>query len=154
MIRVNSVKVSADIEKLRKSLTAARAYIVGREVVQGVALGAKAIIKARTQRGLDSSGEPFKEYTKDYAEIKAKSGRNTKPVDLTFSGRMLNSMDGVFISERKGAVVFSRGEEALKALGNNRRRKFFDVKLERELAALSDAALKLIDAKLKSEGLA
>lgn len=153
MIRVNIAKLSADMSRIKKSLSAAREYVVGREVVQGVALVAKKIVKARTQNGVDSSGRPFKAYTKAYAARKAEAGMNTKPVDLTFTGQMLNSMDGIFVSKGKGAVVFSRVGEALKAIGNNARRKFFDVKLEKELSELRDAAARFIDAKFRSEGL-
>jgi hypothetical protein len=49
-------------------------------------------IRQRTQEGIDVNGVPFAPYSPGYAKTRAKAGRNTTPVDLLFSGRMLTSM--------------------------------------------------------------
>lgn len=49
-------------------------------------------IKARTQAGVDLYGSPFKDYSLYWAQERASRGLQTDIVDLTFTGRMLNSM--------------------------------------------------------------
>lgn len=49
-------------------------------------------ILERTAKGVDVEGRPFAPYSKKYAKKRDKSGRNVTPVDLTWSGRMRNSI--------------------------------------------------------------
>lgn len=51
----------------------------------------EAEIQIRTRSGQGPDGESFPPYSKGYAKFREKRGRNTSPVDLTFSGHMLNS---------------------------------------------------------------
>ncbi len=43
-------------------------------------------------QGLDAHGQPFADYSPAYARQREKSGRNSSPVDLTWTGRLRNSM--------------------------------------------------------------
>jgi hypothetical protein len=51
----------------------------------------EAEIQIRTRSGQGPDGESFPEYSKAYAKFRDKRGRNTSPVDLTFTGNMLQS---------------------------------------------------------------
>jgi hypothetical protein len=53
----------------------------------------EAEIQIRTRSGQGPDGEPFPDYSKGYAKFREKRGRNTSPVDLTFTGNMLNSSE-------------------------------------------------------------
>src|ERR1700752_5174468 len=85
-------------------------------------------IVVRTQRGQDVDGNSFAPYSKQYAKHRARKGRNTTPVDLTFTGNMLSaiSTEG---AEEGGATVgklsFNSAREAVKARGNQEKRPFF-----------------------------
>lgn len=52
-------------------------------------------IVARTKSGKNVKGQSFPRYTEGYRKFKAKRGLPTSPVNLTFTGRMLNSVKGV-----------------------------------------------------------
>jgi hypothetical protein len=85
-------------------------------------------IVLRTQSGKDVDGSSFAPYTPKYAEHRKKKGRKEAPVDLTFTGNMLASIqtkvekvsDGYL-----GTIYFGSALEALKARGNQLRRRFF-----------------------------
>ncbi len=109
-------------------------------------------IVQRMDRGIDADGQPFAPYSPAYAKKRDKSGRNVSPVDLTWSGRMRNSMQvsadnfrlGPGASEeriglkdfkskaRQGRVGIYDPENAAKAEGHNEgtaklpRRHFLD----------------------------
>jgi len=75
------------------------------------------LIQARTQRGSDASGKRFKKYSKGYEKFRKKKGRSSKP-DLTFTGKMLGSMQVTKSKKRKATIGFSRVEESNKAFWN------------------------------------
>jgi len=60
-------------------------------------LGRRALhlIKRRTQRGEDAYGKKFKPYSSKYAAYRDKTGRNTSPVDLLYTGQMLAGLTAV-----------------------------------------------------------
>jgi phage gpG-like protein len=60
--------------------------------LQFVGDAAKSLIADRTRRGLDVDGAPFAPYSKAYAKTRTKSGRNASPVNLSWSGKMLQSI--------------------------------------------------------------
>lgn len=78
----------------------------------------KGRIIARTSRGLDGNGQPFKEYTDAYAKRKANSGRDSGRVDLTWSGRMLKALMIHRITNRD-YVIGVYGEEGIRAAAHN-----------------------------------
>lgn len=85
-------------------------------------------IVMRTRKGLDVDGASFIPYTPKYAEYKKNKGRKTSPVDLTFSGNMLASIQTKVEKTLQGAtgtIFFGSALEAAKARGNQERRKFF-----------------------------
>lgn len=75
-------------------------------------------IVKRTGEGRDADGNKFKEYSEAYAARKAKSGRDSGTVDLTWSGRMLRAMVTNQVSD-KGFVIGIYGEEAVRAGAHN-----------------------------------
>ena len=82
----------------------------------------------RTQAGVDVHGQPFAPYTPKYAKKRLKAGRNVSPVDLTFNGTMLASMQQGTVRTPTGAestISFGSAREAAKAAGNQERREFF-----------------------------
>jgi len=54
--------------------------------------GKKQIIK-RTKAGKNEKGQNFPRYTPAYAKYKRKLGLSTSPVNLTLTGKMLNSIE-------------------------------------------------------------
>ena len=99
------------------------------------------------------SGSNFKPYTDGYKQKKSDSGRKISPPDLTWSGRMLNNMTGVFVGPGKSAVVFTKTEEANKAAGNMHKRNFFEITESNEISKLIEVALELVKKALKRTGL-
>jgi len=83
------------------------------------------IIKQRTARGKDFQGNNFVKYTPEYAKIRKAKGLPTTP-DLFFKGNMLSNMTQKS-SPTKAEISFSAVRENIKALGNQRTRKFFAI---------------------------
>lgn len=84
-------------------------------------------IVIRTRKQLDVDGNQFDPLSPKYAKYKAKKGRKPEP-DLTFSGNMLNAIQTRVEKTQDGAtgtIFFGSAREALKAAGNQQRRKFF-----------------------------
>jgi hypothetical protein len=82
-------------------------------------------IQQRTQRGKSASNKPFLPYTKAYREFRKQEGKKTKP-DLNFSGKMLANMTQR-VTGRSAIIKFADTKQALKALGNQQKRKFFAI---------------------------
>lgn len=78
----------------------------------------------RTQNGFDKNGKKFKGYSKSYKESKAfkSAGKSASPVDLTFSGEMLASLQE--LTNRSGFITigYEKGDEELngKVEGNRK----------------------------------
>lgn len=82
-------------------------------------------IQQRTQRGKSASNKPFLPYTKAYREFRKQEGKKTRP-DLNFSGKMLANMTQR-VTGRSAIIKFADTKQALKALGNQQKRKFFAI---------------------------
>ena len=83
------------------------------------------LIKRRTARGKDFNGMDFVKYTPEYRKIREAKQLPTKP-DLFFSGKMLSNMTQKS-SPTQAQVYFTAIREGLKAIGNQRKRKFFAI---------------------------
>lgn len=101
----------------------------------------KTRILQRNERGVDVNGSAFVPYSPKYAKKRAKSGRNTEPVDLTYSGLMNKAMQvtvggalGVSVGDTPvtNFALGFYGNEAARARGHNEggeklpKRHFFD----------------------------
>jgi hypothetical protein len=89
-------------------------------------------IRERTAQGLDVNGAPFTPYTKAYAKVRTKKGRNVTPVDLLMSGRLMDSLQVEVRSETEFAITVQDADAAIygrahnEGLGNLPQRRFFD----------------------------
>ena len=84
------------------------------------------LIKKRTAIGQDSEGKQFPKYNSVYAEFRKKSGRQVAYADLNFTGQMLSNMTQRS-TPNYAIIYFANKFQAVKALGNNNKRKFFTV---------------------------
>jgi hypothetical protein len=98
------------------------------------------LIKKRTARGKDFNGMDFAKYTLEYRKIREEKQLPLKP-DLFFSGKMLSNMTQKS-TPSYAQVYFSSIREGLKAMGNQRKRKFF---------AIGDAEAPLLKNKFMEE---
>ena len=84
------------------------------------------LIKQRTAKGQSSDGNAFPKYTAEYAFLRKKYGRQTSTPDLNFKGQMLSN-----ITEKstptQAIIYFANKFQNVKALGNQRKRKFFAI---------------------------
>lgn len=101
----------------------------------------KTRILQRNERGVDVNGSAFPPYSPKYAKKRDKAGRNTEPVDLTFTG-LMNKALAVTVNGIQGAPVDTAevsvfalgfyGKEAERARGHNEgteklpKRRFMD----------------------------
>jgi hypothetical protein len=88
--------------------------------VELMAQDAIAVINQRTVSGKDADEKSFVNYSKEYAKIRTDNGRQTKPVDLLWTGGMLRSMQ--YKTKEDGAnmvaeIFFNDATEADKAAG-------------------------------------
>jgi hypothetical protein len=88
------------------------------------------LIKRRTARGKDYNGNDFAKYTSEYRKIRETKQLPTRP-DLFFSGKMLSNMTQKS-SPTEAQVYFTSVREGLKAIGNQRKRKFFAIGFSEE----------------------
>ena len=84
------------------------------------------IIKQRTSRGISSDGNSFPKYTAEYAFLRKKSGRQVTTPDLNFSGQMLSNITQKS-SPTQAIIYFANKFQNTKALGNQKKRKFFAI---------------------------
>ena len=75
----------------------------------------------RITRGISSDGKKFEQYSKPYAKIRAKAGRNLKSDRLIFTDNMLANYQAQMIRPDTAAIAFTSNEEAKKAEGNQAR---------------------------------
>lgn len=71
-------------------------------------------IKIRTARGIDADGRAFRPYTKRYATLKAATGRNSTPPDLTLSGAMLGNAKILRTQRRQVVIGFEGAHRAFR----------------------------------------
>ena len=84
------------------------------------------LIKQRTSKGQGADGNPFKDYTAEYAFQRKKAGRQTAFADLNFSGQMLSNITQKS-SPTEAIIYFANKFQNVKALGNQKKRKFFAI---------------------------
>lgn len=85
-------------------------------------------IKQRVQtQGRDVSGSTMRYGSAKYKKYRKASGRSISYKDLTFSGRMWNSLTATKTGEGEVKMFFGGKEEMLKASGNQERDEFFGI---------------------------
>ena len=78
----------------------------------------------RLEAGLGSNNAALKPYSKGYAAYRASKGRSTDKRTLTFTGRMKAARGVKAVTDKTAVIGWPAGEEAAKALGNQRRTPF------------------------------
>ena len=111
------------------------------QALNAAALSAIEMIDNRTTSGFDVNGNRFKRYSKAYADYRVEKGRNVYPVDLQFTGRMLNSMRAKKTSYWTRLVFFRGAENSKKAAMNNKSREFFGLN-NKEQSRVADVYFK------------
>lgn len=117
----NSLQVAKNFEKQVREQPQIVKTALGRtaEFLMG-------IIKQRTSRGQSADGNSFLPYTEAYAKFRKEKGRQTQFPDLNFSGQMLSNI--VQKSSPTEAIIFFANKfQNIKALGNQKKRKFFAI---------------------------
>jgi hypothetical protein len=97
------------------------------------------LIKQRTARGQDANKRSFPPYTQVYKEFRHKKGRQVSYPDLNFTGQMLSNMTQKS-TPSYAEIYFSNKSQAVKAMGNNKKRNFFAVG-DAELTPISNVFL-------------
>jgi len=117
----NSLQVARNFEKQVREQPLIVKTALGRtaEFLMG-------LIKQRTARGMSADGNSFPPYTEAYKTFRQQAGRQTQYPDLNFSGQMLSN-----ITQRsqptQAIIYFANKFQNVKALGNQKKRKFFAV---------------------------
>jgi hypothetical protein len=84
------------------------------------------IIKQRTQRGQSADGVSFPPYTEAYKLFRQEKERQTLFPDLNFFGNMLSNITQKS-TPTQAIIYFATPREGTKALGNQKKRKFFAI---------------------------
>ena len=84
------------------------------------------LIKHRTAKGVSADNNAFPAYTAEYAFKRKKAGRQTTYPDLNFSGQMLSNITQKS-SPTEAIIYFANKFQNVKALGNQKKRKFFAI---------------------------
>ena len=84
------------------------------------------LIKQRTQKGKNADGVAFPPYKPEYKAFRRKEGKQVSFPDLNFSGNMLSSMTQK-ANSKQAILFFASKFETLKAVGNQKKRKFFAI---------------------------
>ena len=84
------------------------------------------LIKQRTAKGQSADNNAFPAYTAEYAFKRKKAGRQTAFADLNFSGQMLSNITQKS-SPTEAIIYFANKFQNVKALGNQKKRKFFAI---------------------------
>lgn len=120
------------IKDFNRKLSRVRTGLLNKRVFSELGFKVIDVIDKRTEQGLDSDGRAFISYSPGYEEYKRNKGGRffTGTVNLNDSGRMQSSITQNAENNRT-TLLFSKTEEALKALGHNTgggklpRRNFF-----------------------------
>jgi hypothetical protein len=103
-----------------------------RKALPAAAVAAVSLIQRRTAQGVDMHGRPFVSYSRRYGALKAESGRNVDPPDLTLTGQMLrnlkvktatSSTDATFGGRSREIRIGFDGQHRRSRLRRNRRGK-------------------------------
>ena len=84
------------------------------------------LIKTKTLKGIDADGNTFVKYTPEYKKIREQAGKQVAKPDLYFSGNMLNNITQKSFPSF-AEIYFASKFENTKALGNQKKRKFFAI---------------------------
>lgn len=104
-----------------------------RKLVTDIANTIAARIKVRTGQGKDVKLKPFAPYSDSYKAFRAKKGRQTSPVNLQFTGRMLAGVFARTVSPTEARVGIGSAIEQRKGiihqlgLGKMPKREWFGV---------------------------
>jgi len=123
--------------------------------IRKAAIKAVSIILRRTAKGIDARGAPFRPYSKPYAKLKASSGRNASPPDLTLTGTLLRGLRLLRVESPRRAIIgwegqhvarsplARKGARGLRSVpysvlvpALNRRRRFFSIESAADVAAI------------------
>jgi hypothetical protein len=117
----NSLQVAKNFEKQVREQSQIVKTALGRtaEFLMG-------LIKQRTSRGISADGNSFPPYTEAYKTFRQNAGRQTQFPDLTFSGQMLSNITQKS-SPTEAIIYFANKFQNTKALGNQKKRKFFAI---------------------------
>ena len=117
----NSLQVAKNFEKQVREQPQIVKTALGRtaEFLMG-------IIKQRTTKGMNADGNSFPPYTEAYKTFRQNAGRQTQFPDLTFSGQMLSNIIQKS-SPTEAIIYFANKFQNTKALGNQKKRKFFAI---------------------------
>ena len=117
----NSLQVAKNFEKQVREQPQIVKTALGRtaEFLMG-------LIKQRTARGVSSDNISFPPYTEAYKTFRSNAGRQTQFPDLTFSGQMLSNITQKS-SPTEAIIYFANKFQNTKALGNQKKRKFFAI---------------------------
>ena len=117
----NSLQVAKNFEKRVREQPQIVKTALGRtaEFLMG-------IIKQRTTKGMNADGNSFPPYTEAYKTFRQNAGRQTQFPDLTFSGQMLSNIIQKS-SPTEAIIYFANKFQNTKALGNQKKRKFFAI---------------------------
>lgn len=97
-------------------------------------------IELRTLRGVDVNGNTFAPYEPKYAKKRGDEGRRVSPPNLLVTGNMLNAITTKVVRTLEtvlGTIFFNSTQEALKARGNQQKRRFFGLS-EEQVKRLTD----------------
>jgi hypothetical protein len=118
-------------------------YFKGKTHAQIKTKAAKAEKRARktlgsavTDRQKDSADKAFASSVK--AKALLASYEAGKDVDLTLTGHMLGSIVPHPVGPGEVEITFSSPKEIAKAIGNSRKRQFFDIRADEEIEAIAD----------------
>jgi hypothetical protein len=127
----NSLQVAKNFEKQVREQPQIVKTALGRtaEFLMG-------IIKQRTTRGKSADGNSFPPYTEAYKTFRKDAGRQTQFPDLTFSGQMLSNITQKS-SPREAIIFFANKFQTTKALGNQKKRKFFAIGQREQLPIIN-----------------
>lgn len=103
-------------------------------------------MKLRTTSGYDYKGKAFKKYAPSTIKIRKAAGRNTTFVDLTFTGKMLQSLTyniNIVGNVLKGIIFFQSPSESEKAR--------FNLELGRDFFGISSQRLTKIKQRIQGK---
>lgn len=137
-----SVSVKGNFSGVVSHLEMVKRQVSGGDFMTRLAQLLNSSIQIRVQRnGVGSKGQ-MSPYSASYAAWKSSKGRNTKHRDLTFSGKMWQSLTTAPVIG--GArMFFGNAESANKAKGNDARTPFFSL-TEKEKRIIKSEIQKLV----------
>ena len=121
IVEDNSLQVAKNFEKQVREQPQIVKTALGRtaEFLMG-------IIKQRTSKGIGTDGRSFPSYTEAYKTFRKNAGRQVERRDLNFSGQMLSNITQKS-SPTEAIIYFANKFQNTKALGNQKKRKFFAI---------------------------